>query len=96
MGEAREVHVYGVYELVIEAWNGMDALMRISNMARRAKLSYQEVSASFEEGERLRIRITATGDGFEARWLMAKLSRMPEVYRVTTRLLKPLPPGGRG
>ncbi|NOZ88949.1 MAG: hypothetical protein GXO15_03400 [Crenarchaeota archaeon] len=96
MAEMKEVHVYGVYELVIEAWNGIDALMRISNMARRAKLSYQEVSASFEEDRRLRVRITATGDGFEARWLAAKLSRMPEIYRVETRLVKPLPPGGEG
>ncbi len=96
MAEIKEVHVYGVYELVIEAWNGIDTLMRISNTARRAKLSYQEVSASFEEDRRLRVRITATGDGFEARWLAAKLSRMPEIYRVETRLVKPLPPGAEG
>jgi len=85
----REIRVYGLYELEIEAWNGIDALMRISNMARRAKLSYQTLNATFEPGK-LRVRITALGDGFETRWLAAKLEKMPEVYRVEARLLKPL------
>ena len=82
----------GLYLLEIEAWNAMDAVMRISNMARRAKLNYQSMQAEFSEDKKVRIRITAVGDGFEARWLAAKLSRMPEVYRVETRLLKPLEP----
>ena len=81
---------YGLYEMEIEAWNGMDALMRISNMMRRAKLDYRSLTASFEEERNIRLRLQALGDGFEVRWLAAKLERMPEVYRVETRLLKPV------
>ena len=81
---------YGLYMLEIEAWNGMDAVMRISNMARRAKLGYRSLSVEFDEAGRVRVRVEALGDGSEARWLAAKLERMPEVYRVDTRLVKPL------
>ena len=75
-----------LHEIEVEAWNGLDAVMRIVNMARRAKLTYREIRASVEY-EKVRIRIMALGDSFEARWLAAKLDRLPEVYRVETRRL---------
>ncbi|MEB3780731.1 MAG: hypothetical protein GSR85_10985 [Desulfurococcales archaeon] len=79
--------VYGLYEIEVEAWNGMDALMRISNMMRRAKLDYKRLNASFDE-RMVRLRVEALGSGPEVRWLTVKLSRMPETHRVEARLLK--------
>ncbi len=75
----------GSYVLEIEAWNGMDAVMRITNMARRAKLAFNEMRVVFN-GERLiHVELRVEGEEFEARWLAAKLDRMPEVYSVTMR-----------
>ncbi len=89
MGVEKVYAARGLYELEIEAWNGMDAVMRIVNIARRAKLRYTEMRTVFEPTGRLRLRLTGWGEGSEARWLAAKLERMPEVYRVEARLLRP-------
>lgn len=88
MGVERAYAARGLYELEIEAWNGMDAVMRIVNIARRAKLRYTEMRAMFEATGRLRVRLVGWGEGGEARWLAAKLERMPEVYSVEARLLR--------
>jgi len=76
------VHNKRVYVLKIVAFNGMDALMRLSNMMRRAKLRYRSVSASFNENT-VKLWIEAMGDPREVRWLSAKIEKMPEVHKVT-------------
>jgi len=70
-----------LHEITVEAWNGLDALVRILNIARRAKLNYYTVKASIE-AKKVRISLLALGSNDEADWLVAKLSRMPEVYNV--------------
>jgi len=76
----------GMYVIEISAFNGMDAIMRLTNMARRAKLEYRNISASFD-GRVVRMRIEAVGEEKEVRWLAAKMERMPEVYAVAAKRL---------
>ncbi|ALL01972.1 hypothetical protein Pyrde_1929 [Pyrodictium delaneyi] len=76
----------GIYVIEVSAFNGMDAIMRLSNMARRAKLEYRNISASFD-GRVVRMRIEAVGEEKEVRWLAAKMERMPEVYAVAAKRL---------
>ncbi|KSW11501.1 hypothetical protein CF15_01260 [Pyrodictium occultum] len=71
----------GRYVIEVSAFNGMDAVMRLANMARRAKLEYHGLSASFD-GRVVRLRIDASGRESEVRWLAAKIEKMPEVYSV--------------
>jgi len=73
------------YVLEIEAWNGMDAVMRVTNMARRAKLEYREMKAIFNGNRMVHIVLRVEGEESEARWLAAKIDRMPEVYTVALR-----------
>jgi len=76
----------GIYVIEVSAFNGMDAIMRLSNMARRAKLEYRNISASFD-GRVVRLRIEAVGEEKEVHWLAAKMERMPEVYAVAAKRL---------
>jgi acetolactate synthase II small subunit len=78
------------FVLEIEAWNSMDAVMRIANMARRAKLDYQEMHVVFNGSRVVNVTLVAEGEEFEAKWLAAKLERMPEVYSVSVRRAEPV------
>ncbi len=68
----------------MEAWNGLDAVMRVTMIARRAKLIPRDLNASFEPS-RVRIVLKVTGDPRETRWLVAKLERLPEITSIRAR-----------
>lgn len=70
----------------VSAFNGMDALLRLTTIARRAKLEYRSISVSFDNKVVL-LRIEAVGEDREVDWLAAKFGRLPEVYAVAAKRL---------
>ncbi len=69
-------------EIVLKFVNGVDALARIMDVMRRAKVVV--ISANvMKDSDTYSMSINLSGNIDELRWLAAKLERLPEVMEIS-------------